>query len=204
MDDLSKKIESIESSHAFRKWFGNSVITKTGMADGSPLVLYHGTTKKTLRRFSNLKPRNIGIHIGTMQQAESAAYAKGGKTIIPVIAKIENPVRMEDFGDAFDTRDSDRFQDFVDAVLELLTPEQQICVEKDNLRMTHENLSMLIQWAEPEYDGIVYQNEYEGVGDSYIVFSGEQIKTVHELFIEKIREQKAANQRKTSQKEFSL
>jgi DNA repair protein RadC len=156
---------------AFWEWFGKSVVRNE---DGTPKVVYHGTNN----RFSAFKLSGMGIHIGTKVQAKAAAHAKGGSTIMPVYARIENPMRLFDWGSAFDSIDDENWRGLVSEVKSKLSDDQ-----KDQLRRhpytprTHDELVGLIDGA--GHDGIVYENEYEGSGPSFIAFSPSQIKSIN-------------------------
>jgi hypothetical protein len=78
---------------AFWKWFGNSVVRNE---DGSPKVVYHGTTSK---RFSVFDPLRFGESVGRpslgfwfSSEKWMADMYSDGKTPIQLFIKVENPL----------------------------------------------------------------------------------------------------------------
>jgi hypothetical protein len=117
---------------------------------GNPLVVYHGTTNKKLTKF---RP---GSHFGTEDQAKvagessyQAAYGNKPVITIPVYLSIQNPKRTDDVGEGWEDGGDSEWK-------------------------------RRIKQAKKEgYDGIVYRNEIEGTGDSYIAFRPNQVKSAH-------------------------
>lgn len=149
-DQLEKYMAPSElmSSPRFRKWFGDGALKDEY---GEPIPLYHGTNKD----FSSFlrPPEDVGIHMGTLGQAEDRASASshrwsraggGGNTphIMPVYTNMQNPYPVADVGN-FDL--------------------DNLSTQLDNHRMTdvadvHDFL------GEHGYDGIVYRNTGETAG----------------------------------------
>lgn len=91
------------NSYNFEKWFGDSKMVNR---DGSPMKLYHGTSQD-IAAFDSAKSRDFGIHLGTVDQAETIVggmfklrnvpqWVKGGN-VIEVFVRIENPLRTNDY-----------------------------------------------------------------------------------------------------------
>lgn len=145
----------------FWRWFGDS---KTVDAEGRPLVLYHGTSAD----FDVFETSKEGIHLGTAAQANMRVSGQG-KNLMPVYLKINDWQRSKDLDGKW--------------------------------------ASKVKAAKAAKKDGIVYLNRYEGINyetieraeaegfslnkasdtavksfaselnDSYIVFSGAQIKS---------------------------
>ena len=154
---------------AFRAWFGASEVVDEA---GNPAVVHHGTNRN-IRVF---RPKGIGVHLGTPQQAQRAAVVKNGEKVLELYARIENPAHLKDFGDAFDSEDGEQFFGLVRAAKDLLDPDQRETLRRDKYRVTTlRDVVMLLEWA--GHDGIVYDNTYEGDGQSWVVFNPDQIKS---------------------------
>lgn len=101
---------------AFWDWFRGSVVRNP---DGSPRIVYHGTTRRGHHRggrpispydmanpapfmpaFTTFKAgyKDIGIHFGTQEQAQSVIGDSRIGIIYPAYIRLENPLRMNDTG----------------------------------------------------------------------------------------------------------
>ena len=176
------------------RWFGNSVVAE----DGKPKVLYHGTPKD----FDTFEIGDIGYHFGSRNQAEyrlrflqrwspegTGRLDYGpGDTVMPVYLRVENPLRMEDVGEWRDPLEvfgglPPEIQEklggdsIVDEILDIRDMYRQGTgyFEDPDLQKIQEEIRDAIKDA--GYDGIVYRNQAEGSGDSYIVFDPEQVKS---------------------------
>lgn len=157
---------------AFKRWFGSSKVVDE---NGQPLVVYHGTDAD-FSEFKTNGTRDLGSHFGTKEQA-----ALLGSNVMPVYLSLSNPIRLSDLG---------RWN------WETLTPElNKLGIDvgekpaykyissvmgenyKDLTRRENEKIMSILQ--ENGYDGIVYENQFEGKGDSYIVFSSNKVKSVN-------------------------
>jgi hypothetical protein len=156
----SKQTETLE----FRTFFDGSKVVDEA---GAPLVVYHGTDQ-SFDTFG--RTEDIGYHFG----AESAAKARVGglpnARIMPVYLNIRNPLRVKDHTD-WDI--GNVLQEFVSQGL-----IDQGAAEK----LVDSDFVMTREWvrdtlASNGYDGMVYRNDVEGGGDSYIVFEPTQIKS---------------------------
>jgi hypothetical protein len=164
--------------NAFWKWFGDSKVVDE---NGDPLVVYHGTSNALGADFSEFHMHKLGAHFGSIKQAEKRGWESADEenplAIYSVFLRIENPVRLQDWGDAFDDVESDFWLEFLREVKSKLDPETQEAMRRDKYRpTTHRDVIGLLEGS--GYDGIIYRNAYEGTGDSYVVFNPEQIKSV--------------------------
>lgn len=173
---------SVTETPAFKRWFKESKVVDE---NGEPLVVYHGTSAKSFRKFNTERE---GAHFGTREQAEDRLgqmQARGGggrEKVIPVYLSIQNPLRMPDIG---------RWSDFQNlhtylSVNDVITPEQADKAWEAWQKSSYAGWDMLKEaiaaergfgaTASPGFDGIVYENEQEGTGDSWIAFFPHQIK----------------------------
>ncbi len=78
-------MSDVRLNKAFREWFGDSVVRNT---DGSPMVVYHGTTHE----FTEFDPSRIASG-GGFYFTDSAYLAEDFGDIIDAFIKIERPFR---------------------------------------------------------------------------------------------------------------
>ena len=145
---------------------------------GRLLVLYHGTTAD----FNKFAVGDVGYHLGTKEQAERRIH-KSGK-LMSLYANIQNPLEIEaDYGDwggnhlANMFLDNDYFEDpqVSERLEEILLIDR---AAKGKSASQRKDIAMRELLQSMGYDGIRYDNQFEGNGYSYIAFSPEQIKAV--------------------------
>jgi hypothetical protein len=115
-------------------------------------------------------PRNeLGIHLGTKEQSQNRAKTKNipenKQRLIKVKINPKNVVRVDDVGRWTLSKYRNILQN-----LGLVSEERGVAKEEiksfdDVLRVLKEN----------NIDAFVYENKYEGIGDSYIVFDNESL-----------------------------
>jgi len=122
-----------------------------------PSILYHGT-KAIFDKFSTAFLGNdIGFHFGTKEQAD---WRVGdGGTIKAYKVKIEKPLRLKDMGAWYGEK-------VVEQVNKAIGSKLHASASTSAIRNAIQNAG---------YDGVVYNNKFEGEGDSYIAFSPDQI-----------------------------
>ena len=134
-------------------------------------------------RISKVSPRIIwitwGFHFGTVDQANRRAKkSKNGINLIPVYLRITNPLRSTDAGDwgnpwqAWDTL----FKATKGAIGEDLYAKM---IDSEHISKPERIAMLMDKLKSLGYDGIVYKNRIEGKGDSYIVLSPTQIKSIY-------------------------
>ncbi|NGP40774.1 PLxRFG domain-containing protein [Acinetobacter sp. GC2] len=179
---------------AFKKWFSDSKVVN---ADGKPKTVYHGTNQT----FNIFNVSDIGIHAGTMDQANSRKAEKnsGEFKIMPLYMRINNPLRLKDSPSwkdpAFYIQKTGIAQHLSAPLVKKITgfygelkginlktvegQEQALDLAMGINRLVAQELK------DQGYDGIVYKNTHDGTSltnkmkeeDSYIVFDPEQIKS---------------------------
>lgn len=140
----------------FKRWFGDSKVVDE---NGKPLVVYHGTAADFTE--FNIEMSELGVHLGTKNQATDAGGGKPPK--MALYASIKNPIRLVDYGqwDAANTWGQlidlgvvkDRGDKISDYLVEKATREQGDKIVREAL-------------IEAGYDGIVYLNRREGLSKS--------------------------------------
>jgi ribosomal protein S18 acetylase RimI-like enzyme len=124
--------------------------------------------------------RHFGIHFGTRQAAEDI----GGHYLKKVMLNIDNPIRLPDLG-------TWGLWNIIRNLPKGILSDQ----ESDEIMNKHargfegEGDELLIKTLiEKGYDGFVYENEVEDVGeDSYMVFNGDQVVTIQTIVNETFR-----------------
>ena len=141
------------------------ILSKVASFATDPLVassikLYHGSKV----RFDAVSPSyskgQLGFHMGSKEQAKSIFGEGGRPKIMEVEADIKNPLRLDDLGSWYGS-------DVVDMVNKKLGTQIHSSASDSTIRSHIEKAG---------YDGVVYQNAFEGAGDSYIAFKPEQVK----------------------------
>jgi hypothetical protein len=177
-----------EGRENFERWFMGSQVV---FPDGTPRPMYHSTNVgKDFDQF-RIAEDDIGIHVGTalaaaarfgqLSRYEDDFYTPG--RTYRVYVSMKNPLRMRDESgwepkdvlhliggkeaDSFPDSTEEERQRLLDAAMSVATPEKM----RQPRKLVHEVLRAA------GYDGIVYQNDYEGGGDSYIVFEPSQLKS---------------------------
>ena len=155
------------TTKAFRDWFAGSQVTD---ADGKPLVVYHASMNKAFNVFDTSKE---GAHFGSLEQASNLSGFKRNKPRSFYLS-IQNPLRLPDLGVW------SNFQN----VHGHLSVNDHITMEEADAAWDAFDRSDAEGWsalksalAKRGYDSIVYENEQEGSGDSYIAFHPSQIKS---------------------------
>ena len=161
-------------SEAFDRWFGASQVAHE---DGAPRVMFHGT----LEDFEAFRPGpdEFGIHFGTEAAAEEILEIKSmgepglGRKVAAYLA-IENPIRLEDLGDWH--------PELVVSAVRKADPRVEVPVTDAGGERYYEPADVIASLQDAGYDGVVYQNAAEDVGnDSYIAFHPDQIKPLASL-----------------------
>lgn len=179
------KIENVTKTKQFKRWFGDwethpETSSKVVNEDGTPKVVYHGTTAE----FNTFERGDIGFHLGTLEQAENRIDGSKDGRIMELYADIRNPLYAAfDFGDWHGKNtagmliETEQFEDF-DNRESIEKRLQEISNMSDSSEADNALRSFLKKLG---YDGIVYENGFEASGESYIAFDPEQIKSVDNL-----------------------
>lgn len=134
----------------------------------SHLILYHASPQE----FDTFDTSKEGAHFGTFDQASSLNKPGKGEPKAYAV-NIQNPLRMPDIGVW------NNFNNFHAALsrADIVTEEEANAAWVAWQHSDDYGWEFLKNTLEAKgYDGIVYENEQEGAGDSYIAFRSEQIK----------------------------
>lgn len=144
--------------------------------NGTPKKVYHGTDAN----FTVFERGDIGYHVGTKAQAEDRIAGVEGGHIMELYASIQNPLHAAfDFGDwhgqnvAQMLMETEQFEDF-DNRAEIEARLSEIAQMKNQQEA---DTAMRKYLQSLGYDGIVYENNWEGAGDSFIAFESGQLKS---------------------------
>lgn len=161
----------------FTKWFGDSKVVD---ANGSPKIVYHGTGGVKFDEFKTLQGSDFGSHFGTPEQAEDFTQRDDGAHVIPVLLSMQNPISLPDLGrwdyETLSKELSNYGIEVEDSPYRIETADMGENYRRKFQRQ-FENIARALEKA--GYDGIMYQNIYEGDerSYSYIVFRPQQIKS---------------------------
>jgi hypothetical protein len=162
-------LDSVESdvtdTPAFRKWFGDSEAVD---AAGKPLMVYHAT-RADFDTFTQQPGSDLGFHFGSREQASGRGETRqtDSTAVMPVYLSIKHPLRVNDPGyfgvEHAATGDDVFFRELRGAGVDVRPG------------MSHREAIGALERA--GYDGLVYSNDGEGGGDSWVAFRPEQIKS---------------------------
>lgn len=202
-DKRTKKHDQTETPE-FKKWFaGSKVVDK----QEKPLRMYHGTREPMdFQRFKTNTKKELGAHFGSTEQANEVSR-KGGN-IFPVYLKIAKPLRLIDEKNWSASVVANQLRSKVNPVSGKINEKGLDLIDQETaLKLHYGELKLQETIKNIGYDGIVYLNRGEGLGnltkdevewlranadkvsddefrkkfpqahDSYIVFSPTQIKS---------------------------
>ena len=158
----------------FKKWFGDwendpKNASKVVDENGEPLVVYHGSRKD----FNEFIHGEFGFHFGTEEQAkyiiEESIRLNLKYTLKKFFLNIRKPLNSPDFA---------RWDSYWMAKTYLsrniLNKEEEQEVIRSKSGIGDELLKNILE--KKGYNGIFYDNEFEGNGNSFIVWHSNQIK----------------------------
>lgn len=140
--------------------------------------VYHATTAEF--EVFDIEKSDLGPHFGTEEQADYVVKNRisGRPGVNPykkvVLLNISNPIRLKDEG-------SFHSDAIADQLLRKKLIDKKLATEikEAGWRQRRHYDSMVRQiLTRAGYDGVVYKNTHEGDGDSYIVFSANQIRSL--------------------------
>jgi GNAT superfamily N-acetyltransferase len=156
----------------FKAWFGDwenypQKASKVVDENGEPKVVYHATNKdfnefKIIHKYFNLRTKrnwSIGSHFGTLHQAKQISDEIPSFFIKPFFLNIKDLKRIYDY-------QTWTYKDWESNLVKL-----------GYIKEGNSTFSKIYKIIEDEkFDGFVYENNYEGGGDSYIVLNPKSIK----------------------------
>jgi len=169
-DGLGPKLREsviVATVDQFKEWLERGNHKQAFAKLTESFVAWH-SSPYSFRKFDTSRE---GAHFGTREQADNLRKA-GKKASKPYLIDIKNPLRMRDIGVwTIDGIASNLHRDDIisDAEADAIYEERNWSDERG-----YEKIKELLMAK--GYDGIVYENEEEGPGDSYIAFYSRQIK----------------------------
>jgi predicted nucleotidyltransferase len=158
----------------FKAWMGNSRVRG---------VMYHATNN-VFDSFE-VDRSDLGAHFGNLEQMTHLESRLGhrswsdtadGMLVMPVWLRVENPLRLKDVG----TFHADGIAEQLEKKGILAKGEgKRIAKECDadsRQRKVHDPV-LRQKIIDAGFDGVVYKNEHEGAGESFIAFDPRQIKS---------------------------
>jgi hypothetical protein len=160
--DVAKQDEG-----AFKRWFGDSKVVNE---DGSPMVVYHGTTQD-IKQFKVSKEGSLGAGIYMTPSTEFAnMYAEEeGANLLPVYASIEKPIVINTVN-----RGADPAVDLLVA-LGVSQEKAEAIVEKASEDKGGITKEVMARAQKQGYDGIMQYKD--GVLSEVVAFSPYQVKS---------------------------
>jgi hypothetical protein len=184
MKDESGFVDPIKQWPQFKQWFGNSKVVDES---GNPKVVFHGTDKE----FNEFTRGELGPHFGTAEQANKRLYSSIGKprlgeNIIPAYIRVNNPIRLSSDPGYFGrlslldqlVKDNAISAPESKELLDRMNESDKRFASTGSANERAERFKLIREYLKSKgYDGIVYPNEYEGTGESYIIFDPTQVKS---------------------------
>lgn len=177
---------------AFWDWFGDSKVVNNRR---NPLIVYHGTCAE----FDEFEiTRDLGFHFGTKQQAEyvaeTCAREGGGRpAIVAAYLRIVRPFKIDydpQWWTPMELENAERELEDRHSIDPEKRREFYKLRKKFDAALDSENRPEARKIAaryrsvfrealtESRYDGIVYPNEAEGPGKSWVIFKSSQAKSI--------------------------
>ena len=175
-EDIRKMIDKVKNWKQFLNENANSINK----------IVYHGTTnqsKNYIPPIINFEDE-VGAHFGsTIEQAKNAINRQNelsnsvdGGRILKYQITIKNGLKVPDIGRWYPNR---IFDEIIEP-MNLKYPKTQYYQGLGELEISNRSANDIIEiFIENGYDGLIYDNQYEGDGKSYIVFNENQINPIN-------------------------
>jgi len=144
-------------------------VSKVVDENGEPLVVKHATA--SVEDFDSFRITGEGTHVGTLQQAEERIGNRQGGRVMPLYASIQNPARVGDIN----TFSVNKLARELETQGIFSLSDVETVKTAGNRSKAFPVLRDLLEGK--GYDGLVYHNEQEGAGDSYMVLRNTQLKS---------------------------
>lgn len=162
-------------SDAFKRWFGDSKVVDE---NGKPLVVSHISKAEPTVFDDKYKTElsSMGFHFGTKEQAEFRGtqydFESRSPTMGDYYLSIQNPLEVSHMASYAPDHLADQMMD-----MDLITEDKYDAL-RDKYRYDLDIGAALVKILQKAgYDGLVYSNEKEGEGNSYVPFKPTQIKS---------------------------
>lgn len=158
---------------------------------GTPKILYHGT----IHKFNEFRTGSeFGIHVGDLDAAKAINSLKCQEGVImELYVKLVNPLKVPDMT-KFDAHHfvpimneglvgiSLESMNIINEYYEIassLDPKDSKEIKRKSNALYDVDKTIIEEIKSNGYDGIVYDNQREGRGKSYILFESNQVKSVN-------------------------
>lgn len=140
-------------------------------------VMFHASRSEVPFLSFDTAKGDLGAHFGTLEQAEHRANLfNKNASIFPAWLNIMYPLRLKDEGSFHADAIADQL-----AKKKIITRQlaKEIKSEYEKNWRSRKKYDPIVRQAiiDAGYDGVVYKNLHEGVGDSFIAFHPQQIKS---------------------------
>lgn len=198
VSDKDQRPKADTQTQGFKTWFGNSVLVR----DGRPITVWHGT----LSEFDSFQHGDIGFHFGSKVQAfrrindmledrtalgQDTSTGPQGK-LMPFYLRIEHPIHLN--GDPLSWtsgRLTELLRELKNPIYHQMADEIDTTIQArikanpnisdaafEQERRVRAQLVKEIMKAHG-FDGVIYKNNYEWTGSSYLVFDSSQVKSAY-------------------------
>lgn len=168
-----------------KKYIKTILLESLNKSNSINKIVYHGTTNQSKNFIPPIinSEDEVGAHFAsTIEQAEKAINRQNNLSqsekegrILKYQITIKNALKVPDIGRWYPNK---IFDDIIEP-MNLIYPKTKYYKGFGEVEISDRNSSDIIKiFKENGYDGLVYDNEYEGQGESYIVFYKNQIKPI--------------------------
>ena len=182
--NLTHKQWHLVRTPEFKAWFGDwendpENASKVVDKNGEPLVVYHGSIAETNFDIFDYKKADLGFHFGTKEQAKNRVESKG---VLPSRKSIVNSffLNIRVLFKMTDVGEWQYPQRYIDEMMSDNIIEEKVATQKGFLSLyMREDNAIIRDYLKSKYGSsvvFVYNNKYEGKGQSFIVLSPNQIK----------------------------
>ena len=175
VNDMRYSLREAPDTPEFKQFFGDSKVVD---ANGKPLVVSHISKAEPTVFDKKYKTdlSSMGFHFGTREQAEFRGtqydFESRSPTMGDYYLSIQNPLEVSHMASYAPDHLADQMMD-----MDLIT-EDKYASFRDKYRDEPDIGAALVKILQKAgYDGLVYSNEMEGEGNSYVPFEPTQIKS---------------------------
>jgi hypothetical protein len=170
-----RSLRAAPDTPEFKQFFGNSKVVD---ADGKPLVVSHISKAEPTVFDKKYKTdlSSMGFHFGTKEQAEFRGtqydFESRSPTMGDYYLSIQNPLEVSHMASFAPDHLADQMMD-----MDLITEEKYESFRNKYRDEPDIGAALVKILQKAGYDGLVYSNEMEGAGNSYVPFEPTQIKS---------------------------
>jgi hypothetical protein len=173
--NMRMSLRAAPDTPEFKRFFGDSKVVD---ADGKPLVVSHISKAEPTVFDKKYKTdlSSMGFHFGTKEQAEFRGtqydFESRSPTMGDYYLSIQNPLEVSHMASFAPDHLADQMMD-----MDLITEEKYESFRNKYRDEPDIGAALVKILQKAGYDGLVYSNEMEGAGNSYVPFEPTQIKS---------------------------